>query len=306
MTQQSKEPRKGDPVFKRIQGIFETDILAEDLVVIIGLGSGGSLCADQLARCAVSNFRLVDFDRLESHNIARHTCGLSDVGRFKTEAIADRIYDVNPSATVATVEADITEEPGRLREILTGASLVLACTDNNRSRYAINSACLQLDIPAIYAGAYERAFGGFVMRVVPGQTPCYDCVVGSVQESLGSAPVQKGPIPYSELDDASSFKAEPGLSIDVHMIALIQAKMALLTLLRDKESTLADYPTDFLFWGNRKEWIFPGPLYSKFAKTSFRSDCPTCGETKASPDDIEKARRTVDSAPYDQAAFEAS
>jgi molybdopterin/thiamine biosynthesis adenylyltransferase len=270
-----------DAIFSRVEGIFETKKLCGKKVAIIGLGTGGSLCADELARCAVDHFRLVDFDRLEPPNIARHTCGLSGIGRFKTEAVADRIRDVNPACHIKRYEKDIVKDHAALEQVVKGSDLVLACTDNNRSRYAINEACLRLKVPAIYAGAYERAFGGFVMRVIPGKTPCYDCVIGSVQKSVGDAPYRQGPIAYSDIEDASQFKAEPGLSIDVHMIALIQAKMALLTLLRGTDSKLEDYPTDFLFWGNRREWIFPEPLYCKFAKTAFREDCPTCQSIRA-------------------------
>jgi len=290
-------------VFSRVEGIFETRALSGKRVTIIGLGTGGSVCADQLARCAVDQFRLVDFDRLEIHNVARHTCGCSDIGRFKTEAVADRIRDVNQQAKVETFEEDVVKNPDLLEKVISGSSLVLACTDNNRSRYAINETCLRLDVPAVYAGAYERAFGGFVMRVVPGKTPCYDCVYGALQQSLGAAPHKPGPIAYSELEDASEFKAEPGLCVDVHMIALIQSKMALLTLLRGTNSKLEDFPADFLLWGNRKEWIFPEPLYCKFAKTSFRKDCPTCeaaclrGEELAKAS--EEARKIIASAEYD-------
>jgi len=223
----------------------------------------------------------VDFDRLEIHNLARHTCGLHDLGRFKTEAVADRIRDVNPAAQIRTHEEDIVKTPGLLEEVVASSDLVLVCTDNNASRYAINEECLRRGTPAIYAGAYERAFGGMIMRVIPGETPCYDCVVGAVQKSLPELPKRKGPIAYSEIENASEFKAEPGLCIDVHMIALIQAKMALLTLLRGTDSSLEDFPAHLIFWGNRKEWIFPEPLYCKFANTSFRSDCPTCEAIKA-------------------------
>lgn len=268
--------KSSNNMFSRIEGLFETRKLSGKTVAIVGIGTGGATCADELTRCAVDRFFLVDFDRLEIQNLARHTCGMRDLGRFKTEAVADRIHDVNPEAQVRTFEKDIVKTPGLLEEIVAGSDLVLICTDNNASRYAINEECLRRGTPAIYAGAYERAFGGMIMRVIPGETPCYDCVVGAVQKSLPELPTRKGPIAYSEMDDASEFKAEPGLSIDVHMIALIQAKMALLTLLRGMDSGLEDFPAHLIFWGNRREWIFPDPLYCKFAKASFRSDCPTC------------------------------
>jgi molybdopterin/thiamine biosynthesis adenylyltransferase len=193
--------------------------------------------------------------------------------------------------------------------VIKGADLVLVCTDNNPSRYRINECCLRHKVPAVYAGAYERAFGGQIMRVIPGVTPCYDCVIGGLQKALGNVPTQrKGPIPYSELNNPSEFKAEPGLSIDVHMIALIQAKMALLTLLRGTNSSLEDFPCDFILWGNRKEWIFPEPLYCKFAKTRFREDCPTCQMFNTSSQEQEEARREaeriVEGAVYDPDVFQ--
>jgi molybdopterin/thiamine biosynthesis adenylyltransferase len=290
-------------VFSRIEGLFETRKLSGKTVAIVGLGTGGATCADELARCAVDRFMLVDFDRLEIHNLARHTCGLRDLGRFKTEAVADRIRDVNPAAEIKRHEADIVKTPGLLEEIMGGSDIILVCTDNNASRYAINEECLRRGTPAIYAGAYERAFGGMIMRVIPGKTPCYDCVVGAVQKTLPELPTRKGPIAYSEIDDASAFKAEPGLCMDVHMIALIQAKMALLTLLRGTDSTLEDFPADLIFWGNRKEWIFPEPLYCKFAKTSFRSDCPTCQAIKAEAERSKQVQSDVSLA-IDQAAYD--
>ena len=299
-TRNTEAARPG--VFSRIEGIFETRTLAEKTVCVIGLGTGGSLCTDQLARCAVGGFRLVDFDRLEAHNIARHTCGLRDLDRFKTSAFADAIRNVNPECRVETFEKNVSRG-SLLDELVIGCDLVLVCTDNNPSRYAINATCLRHGIPAIYAGAYERAFGGFVMRVVPGKTPCYDCVYGAMQNSMGEAPKKPGPIAYSETEDASEFKAEPGLVMDVHMIALIQAKMALLTLLRGTDSNLEDYPTDFLLWGNRAEWIFPEPLYCKFANTAFRKDCPTCQEFNQTDQDLEKARDIIREAEYDPKLF---
>jgi molybdopterin/thiamine biosynthesis adenylyltransferase len=299
--------QKKTDIFSRIEGIFETCKLSEKSVTIIGLGSGGATCADVLARCAVDQFCLVDYDKLEANNIARHTCGIKDIGRYKTLAVADRIRDVNPECRIKTFEKDIVKEPGLLMRVLKNCALVLICTDNNPSRYAINEECLRRGVPAIYAGAYERAFGGMIMRVIPGKTPCYDCVVGAVQESLPPIPHKKGSIAYSELEDASEFKAEPGLCIDVHMIALIQAKMALLTLLCGTDSLLEDYPADLIFWGNRKEWIFPEPLYCKFAKASFRSDCPTCQAAKTSRQDLAAAKReakaVISGAAYEPTLF---
>jgi molybdopterin/thiamine biosynthesis adenylyltransferase len=254
------------------------------MVTIIGLGTGGSLAAVELAKCAVGKFRLIDFDRLEAHNVVRHACGVRDLGRLKTEAVKDVILNFNPFAIVECHDVDVLDRSANLLELVIGSDMVLACTDSERSKYAINRCLMslwfqrQIAIPAVYAGAYERAFGGDIMRVMPGESPCYDCVIGSLQQLPFMETMPKSAVPYSGLENSEGFRAAPGLGLDVHFIALIQAKLALMTLLRGTNTVLSDIPYNFLFWGNRKEWIFPEPFKCIFARTENRADCSTCGD----------------------------
>src|SRR5579864_4911927 len=87
---------------KRQQGLFDVGYLRDRTVAVIGLGTGGGQIAAQLARCGVGHFRLVDFDRLEVHNIARHVCTLDDLGRRKTAAMADLLRRIHPAVEVQT------------------------------------------------------------------------------------------------------------------------------------------------------------------------------------------------------------
>ncbi len=262
-------------LFSRIEGIFETDVLADKKVTIIGLGTGGSLGAVELAKCGVSRFDLVDFDRLELHNIARHACGISDVGRLKTKAVRDLILEKNPYAQIETFDFNVMDDPVLLRQIITDSDLVFVATDTEASKFRINAVCLEEKVPAIYGGVYERAFGGDVIRVIPGETPCYDCVMGTLGKTFEDLPRQSV-IDYSSVTDSTDFKAEPGLSIDVNFLVLIQAKMAILTLLRGTDSRLEDFRYNFVLWGNKSEWIFKQPLQCRFAKIDIREDCVTC------------------------------
>ena len=59
-------------LYKRNKGLLEVDILANKRVLIIGLGSGGSPIAVELAKAGVGQFALADFDRVELHNLSRH------------------------------------------------------------------------------------------------------------------------------------------------------------------------------------------------------------------------------------------
>ena len=269
-------------VFNRLQGIFDTGLLRPKTVAIIGLGSGGGVAALELAKSGVGNFILVDFDRLHAHNISRHVCGLSDVGRYKTRAVRDKILQHNPQAQVTCHEEDVTEANELLYQVVVESDLVVAATDNELSRYMTNETCLETGTPAVYGGAYERAFAGEVVRVVPGEGGCYACVrqgMAGIVRSVSADQV----FDYTEdTEDADDFQAEPGLGLDVGFIAMIQAKVALMTLLRGVDSQVADIDAQMVIWTNtpRPE---DGKLFSETMARYFVSvpespDCVACGE----------------------------
>lgn len=257
----------------RLDGLFDTAYLAGKTVAVIGLGTGGSVAAVELAKNGVGRFRLVDFDRLETHNVARHACGLRDIGRYKTRALADLLRDKHPAVQVETHEFNVLQDRDRLTQVIRGSDLVVAATDSEASKRAINEVCWSHGVPAVYGAAYDRAFGGDVLRVIPPDTPCYECFYKEIAELFDTAP--KKTIDYSSADP-TKVVAEPGLGLDVAFIALIQTKMALLTLLRGTRSTLEDFPKHYVMWGNRCEWIFEQPLQSLFLEVAVNPTCPVC------------------------------
>lgn len=262
----------------RLNGLFEPGALADARVAVIGLGSGGSVVATQLARCGVGHMRLVDPDRLETHNIARHVCGLRDIGRYKTRAVRDLLRDISPIVAVETYEADILARPEILAEVVAGCDLVVAATDTEESKLAINAACWPLGIPAVYGAAYNRAFGGDVFRALPPDGACYDCFQQVVVEHFGPPPPAASDFSPGYADPArmADLIAEPGLAMDVGVIALLLARVALMVLLRGQATTLPDLPENWLLFGNRAGWIFEKPLESLFIDVPKRPDCPTC------------------------------
>jgi molybdopterin/thiamine biosynthesis adenylyltransferase len=268
--------RYSTDAFDRIEALVDNDVLDDTTVTIVGVGTGGGAVAVELAKAGVGGFHLIDYDRLETHNITRHVCGLSDVGRLKSLAVRDRLLDINPTADVDTHEMDVVERQPTVTGVVADSDLVVVATDNELSKLAVNRACVEAEVPAVFAGAYERGDGGDVIRVVPGETPCYDCIMGDVQDSLDYEE-KAGPVDYSAADEPGDVAGEPGLSVDVGFVWLIQTKYALLTLLRDHDTDLDDYEEDMCFWGTRPVWIFDGPLQSQFADTVYpETPCRTC------------------------------
>lgn len=252
-------PRQAD-VFDRVRGIFETDVLRDSGVAILGLGSGGSFIARELAKAGVGKFFILDDDRLEIANVARHECGLSDVGRLKVNAIRDLIHDHNPAADVSVSTERITgESRGRVQEQIdrAGVSLVIGATDNRESRLLTNRMCLMSKTPLILGGVYRRAYGGIVQRVIPDLTACYQCYVQALPAQAAdyeiSSETAAAAVAYSD----RPVIPQPGLSSDIVPIALLMAKLALLELTAGRSPAFAALGQDLvapLFqWINRRE-----------------------------------------------------
>ncbi|MCK5916447.1 MAG: tRNA threonylcarbamoyladenosine dehydratase [Deltaproteobacteria bacterium] len=71
--------------------------LAQAHVAIVGLGAVGSFAAEALARTAIGEITLIDFDLVGETNINRQLFALnSTVGQAKVEVAARRLRDINP------------------------------------------------------------------------------------------------------------------------------------------------------------------------------------------------------------------
>jgi len=73
-------------------------------VLVVGLGGVGSWVVEALARSGIGRFTIVDMDDICISNTNRQLPALtSSVGRFKADALKDRILDINPYAQVEVV-----------------------------------------------------------------------------------------------------------------------------------------------------------------------------------------------------------
>lgn len=72
--------------------------LARARVAVFGIGGVGGYVAEALARSGVGALDLVDNDTVSESNINRQIIALhSTVGKYKTDAAAERLRDINPN-----------------------------------------------------------------------------------------------------------------------------------------------------------------------------------------------------------------
>ena len=285
-----------EELFSRTRGIFETDVLADKWVFTAGLGSGGSPIVLELAKLGL-NQMLVDHDRIEVANVARHAAGLSDVGRYKTNFLAEKILDKNPDAKVETDKAKISwDNQDLVRQMVQRSDIVICAVDDFEARIILNKLCLEENKPLIIAGAFRRAYGGQVLRILPGITPCYGCFLEAlpdqVQDQEISTVAHAQRLAYSDQPVA----IEPGLSNDILPISQMVVKLAIQQLLTGYDTTFRSMDEDLVapwyIWLNRRESSTP---YEKLVPLEFNVDgmhimrwygidlprnpsCPCCGD----------------------------
>lgn len=284
-------------ISRRRRGVLEINLLKDKTVLIVGLGTGGIMIAQELAKAGVGRFILIDHDRLEVGNVARHSAGISFVGRRKVAAAKDLIQEIDPSISVEIHSVIADYDNQTLIQVAVGKSDLIVCaTDNRPSKLFINSICVEMNKTVIFGGAFRRAYGGQVIRVKPHQSFCYQCFVLSMPEDEADREI-------SSQEDADSIAysdmpvlIEPGLSMDVAPISIMVSKLALQELIIDKESSLhildKDFEAGWYFWVNRPE---PNTQHASLPPLSNSVDeitilrwygvdlpkddhCPTCGD----------------------------
>jgi len=91
-------------IFARTELIFgrsAMEMLGNSRVAVFGVGGVGGYVVEALARSGVGAIDIIDNDRVCESNINRQIIALhSTVGRYKTEAAAERIHDINPDCRV--------------------------------------------------------------------------------------------------------------------------------------------------------------------------------------------------------------
>lgn len=143
--------------------------------VIIGAGGLGSPVALYLASAGVGRISVVDHDQVDATNLQRQIAHTLDrVGQPKALSARSAMQAINPEVHIEAVLQ--RADAGLLDQLLPQADVVLDCTDNFKTRHAINRASVRHRVPLV-SGAGIR-FDGQLSVYDPRQenSPCYACV----------------------------------------------------------------------------------------------------------------------------------
>jgi molybdopterin/thiamine biosynthesis adenylyltransferase len=156
-------------------GIEGQQRLLQSHAVVIGAGGLGSPVALYLGTAGVGRLTLVDDDAVDLTNLQRQIAHDSArIGVPKAESAARSVAAINPEVRlqplVQRADADL------LDRLAAEADVLIDCSDNFRTRHAVNAACVARRKPLV-AGAAIRFDGQIsVYDLRSDDSPCYACL----------------------------------------------------------------------------------------------------------------------------------
>ena len=186
-----------------IKGIGEDgqERLKKARVFVAGGGGLGSPISIYLAVAGVGTIRLVDHDTVELSNLNRQILhGNGDIGERKIDSAVQKLENLNKDITVEAVAETITEK--NISRLVGDCDLIVDAMDNLPTRYALNRAAIDKNIPFFHGAVY--GFEGRAMTVIPGRTACLWCIYqGRVTQGkfpvIGVAPAVIGCLQATEV-----------------------------------------------------------------------------------------------------------
>ncbi len=170
-------------------------------VFIAGVGGLGSPISIYLAVAGVGAIRLADHDTIELSNLNRQILhGDGDLGKRKVDSATQKLQNMNKDITVAAVAEMITEE--NVSKLVGDCDLIVDATDNLPTRYVLNRAAIEKNIPFFHGAVY--GFEGRATTIIPGKTACLWCIYqGRITEGkfpvIGVAPAVIGCLQATEV-----------------------------------------------------------------------------------------------------------
>ncbi|WP_307453415.1 MULTISPECIES: HesA/MoeB/ThiF family protein [Chryseobacterium] len=225
---------KGDRFSRYSRQIFIEEIgldgqkkIMNSKVLVIGAGGLGSPVIQYLAAAGVGILGVVDFDAVELHNLNRQVIhNERSVGIFKVESAEQFVKNLNHQVNFTGYRLKIDDT--NAEQIISDYDIIVDGSDNFKTRYLINDACIKLGKPLVYGSilgfsgqvAVFNVQGSQNLRDIfpepPSEDEVPDCdslgvlgalpgIVGSMMANLVLKIVTDLPVPVNKLTLINTF-----------------------------------------------------------------------------------------------------
>ncbi|MBN1328699.1 MAG: ThiF family adenylyltransferase [Candidatus Heimdallarchaeota archaeon] len=242
----------------RIDG-WSQEKLDKATVFIAGIGALGSFIATNLALSGVGRLILCDMDTIELTNLNRQLLfRKKDIRKYKSEVAAKQLRKLNPDIEIISLPMQLESVKRSYYEM---ADVIIAGLDSFDARRWLNSLAVDLKKPLVSGGMYGLM--GQVQRIIPYDTPCFECQPLIPQDKLSQACS-----PVGEKRKHMPKKPEapmPAVATMSMIIGGIMSQVALKHLMK-----LGSPLDNYLFYDGMSNTITILKLERKF-------NCPVCG-----------------------------
>ena len=116
-----------------------------------------------------------DYDRVELSNLQRQILHTTDhLGQTKASSALQRLKAQNPDIDIIALDYLLDDE--MLEKQVSLADVVLDCSDNFPTRFAINRACVKARKPLVSGAAIRFEAQLTVFNPQQPLSPCYECI----------------------------------------------------------------------------------------------------------------------------------
>jgi molybdopterin/thiamine biosynthesis adenylyltransferase len=156
-------------------GIEGQQKLRDAHALVIGAGGLGSPVALYLGTAGIGRLTICDHDTVDLTNLQRQIAHRNDrIGAPKAMSARQTLLDIDPGLQVQAIQQ--RADAALLEDLVPQADVVLDCSDNFRTRHAVNAACVKHRRPLVSGAAigFDGQISVYDSR--GGHTPCYACL----------------------------------------------------------------------------------------------------------------------------------
>lgn len=118
-------------------------------VLVVGAGGLGCPALQYLCAAGVGNIGIIDFDKIELHNLHRQILySTNDIGKQKAQTAAEKLKEQNPNVSFLIFNEMLNE--GNAEKIISQFEIIVDGSDNFQTRYLVNDTCVKLNKVVVY------------------------------------------------------------------------------------------------------------------------------------------------------------
>ncbi|MGJ8655664.1 MAG: tRNA threonylcarbamoyladenosine dehydratase [Akkermansiaceae bacterium] len=168
----------------RLYGTPALEKFTQSHVAVIGIGGVGSWAAESLARSGIGKITMVDLDEVCVTNINRQLHAMDgEIGKQKTDAMAERIRLINPECDVICEQTFFNEKTAD-RLLSSGYDFVIDAIDLMMQKTFLIADCTRRNIPVVTCGGAGGKIDPTRIRVADISKVTRDALIHKVRTRL--------------------------------------------------------------------------------------------------------------------------